>query len=315
MLKSMKNKKWLPVAGFILAAYLIYNLLSLFVGVWENVIPISQLPYKIVYANYEFSLSDLSETDPNKRYDLYISNLDGSNSKNITSSVFPDERYLAFGKMRWSPDGRRVAFYRVIRHVSPDGKNQEYRYAIAVADQDGSNYRELFQINNIRKLWGYPRWSEDSRQILLEYYPKENPGPVFKVVSLDEPEVVKYQFGREEEENFTKLHRFQSFHVHNPYSANNYVVLAPDGFHRYRKVGIPGPIGGYIVGPYFQVGLRYAILYRTVHNIHLPIWLPTSHHYVGSYTSNIVVQDIRGNMVSFQARKFAIQGMPVDQVE
>jgi TolB protein len=86
--------------------------------------------------------------------DIFISNVDGSNRRNITNNPAID------GAPTWSPTGRQLAF-----ESERDGKGRQ----IFVCDSDGSNVRKIVKEGGEADS---PAWSPDGKWIVFHWQPR-----------------------------------------------------------------------------------------------------------------------------------------------
>jgi Tol biopolymer transport system component len=101
--------------------------------------------------------------EPNERVDVFAVNRDGTNERNLTRNSCSGA-CLGSEEPAWGPGGHRVAFVRAFGPISPDGNAA--RVALFVMDADGSNVRQLTQLEpNSGTEDHFPSWSPDGSRI------------------------------------------------------------------------------------------------------------------------------------------------------
>ncbi len=98
-----------------------------------------------------------SMTTPRGDTDLFISNLDGSDRRNITNNPAIDT------SPTWSPSGKQLAFV----------SDREGQSQIFICDTDGANVRRIVKEGGDADS---PAWSPDGRWIAFHWKPKPLPG-------------------------------------------------------------------------------------------------------------------------------------------
>jgi TolB protein len=96
---------------------------------------------------------DLRTTRPAGDTDIFISNLDGSNRRNITNHPALDT------SPTWSPSGTQIAF-----SSSREGRGGQ----IFICDTDGSNIRRIIKEGGDA---ASPAWSPDGRWLAFQWKP------------------------------------------------------------------------------------------------------------------------------------------------
>lgn len=106
----------------------------------------------------------LSETGP-ARFGIAIVDVD---SEEVTQIVDNENAVGQNRFARWSPDGKRLVFYRVRAKSEEDWLEGTYQTAVFIVDVDGSNLRRLTPWN---MLAGDPDWSPEGDRIVFSTRP------------------------------------------------------------------------------------------------------------------------------------------------
>jgi Tol biopolymer transport system component len=120
-----------------------------------------------------FDASTLSPNDPGFTTDIWLMNSDGSHRRQVTRGGFDVEPVF-------SPDGRQIAFGRIVGPTSPTDVTQSE--AVYVVRTDGT---DLHQVVAPRRALEHPRWSPDGRLLTFNISPEDTgargAGSVFSV--------------------------------------------------------------------------------------------------------------------------------------
>jgi Tol biopolymer transport system component len=87
-----------------------------------------------------------------QKEDIWVSHADGSGLRRLTDDAFRDR------KPRWSPDGKRIAFY----------SNRSGHYNIWLVNPDGSDLKQVTAGDSTDVMW--PMWSPTGDRLLGMYY-------------------------------------------------------------------------------------------------------------------------------------------------
>jgi len=155
--------------------------------------------YKLAYQTKPFSICFYR--DKFERIDIILSNFDGSNRKNITESISPEEN-VSFVYPVWSPDGEWLAFAGVkylTEHL--EGKGNLYTthiyIDIYITDKNNQYFKKIYSYEtqlgagiyfqcNLRVVW-----SKDTKKLIVwipevsSFWKKRGWGITPILVSLD----------------------------------------------------------------------------------------------------------------------------------
>jgi Tol biopolymer transport system component len=107
-----------------------------------------------------FMSNRLTPTNPEKDYEIFVMNADGSGVRQLTVNNVVDEA------PNWSPDGRRLVFHRNLDPKVPQGDFEHGNYEVFTMQADGTHQRNLTNSPDSQEL--FPDWSPNGRRIAFD---------------------------------------------------------------------------------------------------------------------------------------------------
>ena len=104
-----------------------------------------------------FQSNRLTPTNPEKDFEIFVMNADGSGVRQLTVNNVVDEA------PNWSPDGRRLVFHRNLDPKVPQGDYEQGNYEVFTMQADGTYQHNLTNLPDSQELW--PDWSPNGRRI------------------------------------------------------------------------------------------------------------------------------------------------------